>query len=175
MAVLMVVRPPAEPSVDVVVAAADVAPGQALTEADLTVRRYPLGLAPTLALTDPRGVVGRITAVGLPPGTPVTAALLVDAGRGAPGRMLVPFRVADPGVVRLLRVGDLITVTGMDAAGAPVVVVKRVRVAALPQPAGGGALSQEGTDALVVVEVDEPAAVRLSAWSTNPSLSVALG
>lgn len=170
---LMVLRPPAPDTVPVVVAARTLTPGHALTAADLTLQEYPAHLVPADALGDTSAALGRITAAGIGEGMPVDPTALVDASRTPKGRQLVPLRVQDPGVVALLRVGDLVSVTGADESGAPSVLARRVRVAAIPRPQGQGLSAQQND--MVVVDVDEATALRLTGWANNPALTISLG
>ena len=175
LAGLTVLAPPQAASVAVLVAATDLGAGHRLTAGDLEVARYPPELVPTGVTSTPETLLGRVLIGPSPRGTPLGAQSVVDASRLPRGRMLVPVRVDDPAVMSLLHAGDLITVIGTDDVGTPVVLARRVRIAAVPGAADPGPLGDAGTGGVVVVDVDEPTAVKLSAWSSNPGLSVTLG
>lgn len=166
LATLSVLAPPPPDTVTVVVAARDLPAGTRLSAEDLQEREHPVGLVPRGAFASTTGLVGRLLATGTSSGAPLDRSDLVEAQRARPGRMLVPFRLQDAGVAGLLRVGDLVSVVAVDDGGAPTVLAKRVRVAALPN-------SEEET--LIVVDVDEATGIRLGAWTSNPSLSITLG
>ena len=176
LAGLNVVAPSEAHTVSVTVAARELPPGHHLVAADLTTADYPPHLVPDGSTVAPADLVGHVLIGPAPRGTPLGTAQVVDASRLPAGRMLVPVRVDDPAMMSLLRVGDLITVIGSDDSGAPLVLARRVRIAAVPasteQGPLGGASSVGG---MVVVDVDEATAVKLSAWSSNPGLSVSLG
>lgn len=115
---------PGTPAVDVLVAARDLAPGVPLTEDDLRV----VGVPPPLV---PAGVVSRADALGrglvgaARAGEPLTDARL---GPVDPGVSSVAVRLADGGVVGLLRPGSRVDVVGAEsrvlAADASVVAVR---------------------------------------------------
>lgn len=109
LAVLLAVerlRPPDPPTVEVAVAARDLAPGTALDEHDVELRRVPESLAPEPLREGAVDLVGRRTAVAVPEGLPIAAALLADeSATGPPGTVVVPVRFADAGVAGVLRPG----------------------------------------------------------------------
>ena len=175
LAALNVLAPPDSETVPVLVAAADLGAGHRLTADDLRLARYPPALVPTGAASTPDGLLGRILVGSSPRGTPLGPHSVVDASGLPQGRLLVPVRVDDAAVMSLLHVGDLITVIGSDDTGTPVVLARRVRIAAVPATADQGPLAGSEAGGVVVVDVDEPTAVKLSAWSANPGLSVTLG
>lgn len=176
LATLTVIAPTDAKTVPVLVAAADLPAGQRLSAADLRVAQYPPTLVPSGAASTPDDLIATVLVGATPRGTPLGQYSIVDASRLPEGRLLVPVRVDDTAVMSLLRVGDLITVIGSDDAGTPVVLARRVRIAAVPGTADEGPLGSAGTaGGVVVVDVDEATAVKLSAWSSNPGLSVSLG
>ena len=183
LAVLAVLRASAEPAEEtraVVVAGADLVAGRPLTTTDLETAELPLsgmpdGVTPEADMT---ALLGRVLAAPLRRGEPVTDVRLVAPGllEGYPGLVAVPLRVADPGAVRLLRVGDRIDLvsTAPDDASSTV-VASRVPVVALPDgdEEGGldGGLVGGG---LVVVAVPRAEAPDLAGRSISSVLSVVL-
>jgi hypothetical protein len=130
LAVLLVVeilRPPDPPTVEVAVAARDLAAGGTLSDADVVWRRVPTGLVPAglgpaELVPDSRAparrpgppaaaervadLAGRRLAVDVPAGLPLAAELLVDEDAAPPpGTVVVPVRFADAGVAGVLRAG----------------------------------------------------------------------
>lgn len=176
LAGLNVLAPTAPDTVPVLVAAADLHAGQRLDADDLRVADYPAALVPHGAAHSTDDLLGQVLVGDSPRGTPLGAHSIVDASRLPEGRMLVPVRVDDAAVMSLLHVGDVITVIGSDDSGTPMVLARRVRIAAVPSTSEEGPLGAAGgTGGVVVVDVDEPTAVKLSAWASNPGLSVSLG
>jgi Flp pilus assembly protein CpaB len=119
------VRPPAPPSVVVLAAAHDLAPGTALALADLRPVPLPAAAVPAGALRPGAEVLGRLVAGPVRRGEPLTDVRLVGPALLAalgPGTVAVPVRFADAGAVALLRPGDRVDVlaapTGLGAAWA---------------------------------------------------------
>lgn len=171
--------PPAPPTRSVVVAARTIAPGAALAADDLRVAAYPVGLVPGGAVTDPGAVVGRTTTTGLSPGSPLTAAAVVSSGgtRAAPGRSLVPVRLADAALVQVVRVGDRVDVLALGGEGQPPRVVARgARVAAIPDRAGdSGPLSADTSGGpTLLFDVDADAAPPLAQAAVTNRLGIVL-
>jgi Flp pilus assembly protein CpaB len=114
------VRPPDPPTVDVPVAARDLPPGTALTDADVELREVPEAIAPEPLRQVRADLAGRRTAVAVPEGLPLVAALLADeSATGPPGTVVVPVRFADAGVAGVLRPGmrvDVVAAAVVDGA-----------------------------------------------------------
>ena len=72
--------PPPVATTDVVVAARDVPARSALTLADVQVAKYPVDLAPKVAVTDPKDVVGKIAQTALAAGEPILPSRFAAAG-----------------------------------------------------------------------------------------------
>lgn len=174
---LHALRPPAPPTVPVVVLARDVTAGAALTAADVTVADVPPDAAPAGALSRTSDAEGRVVAVDLPAALPVTPALLTDATRGGPpGTVVVAVRLDDPAVTGMLEAGMHLDLVAARLEGGPGdTVARRALVLPGPEPGatGGGLLgSPAGTDdgppLLVAVAPDE--AVRIAEASVSSHL-----
>lgn len=160
---------PADPTVPVLVAARDLAPGTTLTGADLTTGSFRPGSVPqgTVGLRDAVGrrVVGPVRA-----GEPVTDVRLLDAALLAryPGASAVPVRLGDADAAALLRVGDRITLLATDpqASGPAVAVAEDAPVLALPRSRGDHLQLTGG--ALVVLALD-PGTARVVAGAAGRS------
>lgn len=111
-------------TVDVLVAARDLAPGVPLGEADVRLVAVPPSLSPAGAVSQ-REALGRALVSAARAGEPLTDARLVPAD---PGVSSVAVRLADAGVVGLLRPGSRVDVVGASAqvlaADASVVAVR---------------------------------------------------
>jgi hypothetical protein len=148
-------------------------PGGALvSDADLVVRKVVAADAPHGFLSETTAAVGRTVAAPVAEGQILTDLALVStrAVVGA-GHVVAPLRLADAGLVRLLRPGDVVDVVGADdrssearvvAAGARVVTV----------PAAQDTTSAESSGALVLVEVSAGAATALAQAGVGGSLTV---
>ena len=142
-AALRAVAPPAPATVPVAVAARDLAAGRVLAAGDVVVERRARAPAGALAVED---ADGSTLAGPVREGEALTDARVTGPGlaAGFPGDVTVPVRIPDPGVVRLLRVGDEVDVLASarggpgadDPAGAH--RVASGRVAALPPDDDGG-------------------------------------
>lgn len=172
---LQATAPPAAPSVPVLVAARDLAPGTTLRATDLTTAAFAPGSVP-------EGTVGRRAALGrrlvgpVRAGEPLTdVRLLADALLARyPGAAAVPVRLGDADTVALLRVGDHVTVLAADpqAGGPAVAVAEAVPVLALPRSERDDPALTGG--ALVVLALD-PGTARVVAGAASRSfLSVAV-
>jgi pilus assembly protein CpaB len=178
-------RPPSPPQVAVVSAARSLAPGTALTADDLRVAHVPVGSAPEGAHPDVGALLGRSPVIPVPAGLPVVDALLGDdrlAGSGPPGTVVVPVRLADPGVAALLRPGDRVDLFAAATSGTGEPVSRRLaeRAVVLPRPPTqddpaaassgllGGAPTDDDAGALTLVAVPPEQASALagaSAWA----------
>ncbi|MER5262231.1 SAF domain-containing protein [Actinosynnema sp. NPDC002837] len=141
-------------TVDVLVAARDLAPGVPLGAEDVRVVAVPPSLSPAGALS-PGDVLGRSLVSAARSGEPLTDARLTTAD---PGVSSVAVRLADAGVVGLLRPGSRVDVVGPEsdvlATDASVVAVREGEV--------------------VVLSADRPAAHRLAAETLAGPVAVIL-
>ncbi|HEX2856729.1 MAG TPA: SAF domain-containing protein [Propionibacteriaceae bacterium] len=172
-----VASPPPPVTVAVVVAQRDLAAGSTLSRDDVVVRRFPVALAPSEALSDAGAAAGRTLTAALNAGTPLTSRSLSHAeSLAAPGERLVPFRLSDASLLSVVSIGDLVTVVATRGDGTSVTVAERVRVAALPQPASeGGVFGSSTQGAVVVVSCPPKTAVTLAGWAATSALGIAIG
>lgn len=160
---------PAPPSVRVLVAAHDLAPGTTLAATDLTTGAFRPGSVPqgTVGLQDAVGrrVVGPVRA-----GEPLTDVRLLDDALLAryPGTAAVPVRLGDADAAALLRVGDRITLLAADpqASGPAVAVAENAPVLALPRARGD---QPELTGGALVVLALDPGTARVVAGAASRS------
>jgi Flp pilus assembly protein CpaB len=127
-------RPPADPTVTVVVAAHDLPGGEVLLPGDLERRRYPAAVAPRGSVAE---ATGRMLAGPVRRGEPVTDVRLVAPSlvSAYPGLVALPVRVADADAAALLRVGDHVDLVAADPRhGTASYVAVHVPVLALPTP-----------------------------------------
>ena len=178
---LSALRPAPPPTVVVLAAARDLAPGVALALEDLRSVSLPASAVPAGVLRPGAPVLGRVVAGPVRRGEPLTDVRLVGpsllAASAVRGAVAVPVRFADPGAVAVLRPGDRIDVLAT-AAGDPAaaaasvarVVATNVVVLAVPAPDTTGI----GDGALVVLACPPPVARALAAAGARERLSPAL-
>ncbi|GAA2726763.1 RcpC/CpaB family pilus assembly protein [Cellulomonas aerilata] len=184
-------RPPSPPTVPVVTAARDLVAGAALTTDDVRVVPVPVATAVAGAHPDVAAVLGRAPVVAVPSGLPIVDSLLgADrlAGSGPPGTVVVPVRLADPGVAALLRPGDRVDLVAATTSGTGDPVSRRLaeRAVVLPRPAVeddrsppssgllGGAPQDDVAGALTLVAVAPEEAAALAGASGWAGISAVL-
>ncbi len=127
---------PAPPTTSTWTAARDLPSGTVLSRADLRAVPFAPGSVPDHAVTRPGAVLGRTVAAPLRRGQPLTDLQLLARPllSAYPGRVATPVRIADPAVVDLLRVGDVVDLVVADPQGesAARVVAEAVSVVAIP-------------------------------------------
>lgn len=171
LATIAAARPAPPPTVEVVVASADLPGGKLLAEGDLEVARFPKELAPG-GVVDRDALVGRTLNAALTTGTPVTSvAVLGDTTGVGPGQVVAPVKFADPALVALLRAGDTIDVIAAGPDGGQVVAAG-VRVVTVPQSTDSGPGS--GQSAMVLLAVSPELATTLAGAATMGQLSLVL-
>ncbi|WP_194793093.1 SAF domain-containing protein [Raineyella fluvialis] len=162
----------------VVVLTADVTGGSALSRTQLTLRSVPPDLVPGGAVTALDQAEGRTPAGPLTAGTILTASALVGPGLAglSSGHVAVPARLADPGIVAVLRVGDVIDVLATDPSSGEVRrAATRARVASIPAQGDTGPLSASSSqDVLVLLDVTAQEAVEVTRAAATARLSVVL-
>lgn len=138
LAVLVALRTtvgPGPPTVEVPVAAHDLAAGSRLTAQDVSMTSWPADLVPDGLIA---ATAGQVLAAPLRKGEPITdrrfiGSSLADAH---PELTVLPLRLPDPAVVELLRVGDRIDLSSVDPeTGEAAVLATDVLVLAIPPPA----------------------------------------
>ena len=176
---LRAVAAPDTPGTPVVTVVADIPGGGPLSRDQVAVRSVPAELVPRAAVVSVEDAVGRTLAGPLTGGTILTEAALVGPGLSgsAPGRVVVPARLADAGIAGVIRVGNAIDVMATDPGSGEVArVASRARVAAIPAPVGGGALGGTGPqdEVLVLLEVSRTESLELTRAAATSRLSIVL-
>lgn len=154
------------------VAAHDLAPGHAITPADVVRRELPEELLPRGALRDPGAVRGRTLSSASRSGEVLTDARLAgqELTGGGDGRAAVPVRLADPAIAELLQPGQQVDIITTDPDTGPgSVLAERAPVISV-RPAGKG---REG-GRLVVVRLPRQRASAVAAASLSRSVTVTL-
>lgn len=181
--------PQPAPTVEVVVLAHDLAGGTRIRAGDLTVARWPVGVAPDRAVTDQADVVGRTLVAPSTRGSALTelSVLTPRSTAARPGSVIVAIKLADPTLVQLLSVGDRVDVLvatvdpggGQASSTAAVVVASAALLVTVPAASGedgpiGSGTSGSTESTVILVSVDAPTAVRLTQAAVTGPLTVVL-
>lgn len=173
---LQAASPPPPARTPVLTAARDIGAGVVVSAADLRRTPYAPDTVPAGVLTAESAAVGRTTTGPVRTGEPMTDARLVTSSllEGYPGLVAVPVRIGDAGSVRLLRVGDRVTLLAADPQGqdAARVVGRDVPVLAIPRESDQSPGLTNG--ALVVLGVPETATRAVAQASVSAFLSVVI-
>lgn len=161
---LSATREPPPSTVPVLVVARDLPAGTTLADGDLSIAAFAAGTEPAARVGSP---VGRVLAAPMAAGEPVVEVRLVGPGLADshPGLAAVPLRLPDPGMVDLLRVGDVVDLVAANPqGGSATTIASDVPVLAIPaaddtQTGAGlpGRLLVVGLSPLEVTDVAEAA------------------
>lgn len=172
---LQVLRPPAPPTVEVLVATAPVAAGAVLGAADVEVARVPVAARQPGALTDVAAAVGRRSASSLAAGEALTATRLVPRTRVEglePGSVALHVALADPAAADVLAPG--LDVSVFPGPGGPVLARDASVLSVDPMAADGGGLGGGGPRRGVLLALPSGSAERVLAGhgGTDGSVTV---
>ena len=161
---------PGPPTVEVPVAARDLAAGERLGADDVSLASWPADLAPE-GLTG--SVAGRVLAAPLRRGEAITDLRFVgsELARAHPELTVLPLRLPDAAVVELLRVGDRVDLSAVDPeTGEPTELADDVLVLAIPPP---GSADSSLTGRLIVAGIRTDRATIVAAAALREFLTVA--
>jgi Flp pilus assembly protein CpaB len=171
------VASPVTATVDVVVAAHDLAAGAVIEPADVRVARWPATLRSAAALSTAAAAVGRRLAGAVGSGELITSTRLVGgnltAGLAA-GLIAVPVPLVDPGAASLIEAGDHVDLLSPPSDTTPQAVMVAAGVlvlAVVPADASGG---RDQTGAQLVVAVDAATELRIAQAITAPMLATVI-
>jgi pilus assembly protein CpaB len=169
-------EPAPERTVPVVAAAGELRGGITLIREDLRLVDLPSDVVPAGALGSIDAVIGQVLSGPVRAGEPLTDARLFGPGLltgWGDDLVATAVRVADPGVVLLLRPGDRIDVysTPGSGLGAAAVIAAAVPVLAIPEPADEAVIAE---GALLVVGTTARQAASLAEAAVTSRLSVVL-
>ncbi|WP_103383342.1 Flp pilus assembly protein CpaB [Pseudonocardia dioxanivorans] len=178
-AVVLALRPAADPGVPVVVAVHDLPAGMTLAAADVAVRSWPQGLVPGGVAAAPSDVTGRVLAGPARAGEPLTDLRLVGpalavVATGRADAVSVPVRLADPGVAGLLTPGSLVDVVTPGATADEAVVLASAAAVTAVLPAENGPVAGAAKGRLVLVALPPAQATRLAAASLTQQVAITL-
>lgn len=169
---IQALEPAPSPTVEVLAAARDLAGGTKLAAADVRTVALPETAVPA-GVVRPGEADGRLLASPMRAGEPLTDARLLGpallAGYGT-GLVAAPVRIADPGALALVRVGDRIDLLATAAAGDQPAhtVTAATPVVALPRP------DEAVEGGLLVVAVSPATAADLARSAVTSQLSLVL-
>ncbi len=165
--------PDGPPTVMAVRANGEIPAGTRLTADQLTTEPVSRADAPEGLLTEPGRAIGRTLAAPVAEGQMLTELALVSPrARHRAGLVSAPLRLADSGVVALLRPGDVIDVLAAnDAAETAHVLASRTRVVTVPAPPADTAAS-DPPGSLVLVEVSDDTAAVLARAAVTDNLTI---
>lgn len=173
---LGVLRPPAPPTVSVLVAAHALIGGQTVTDRDVAVRPLPASALPVDFLAEPAQAVGRPLTVSVPAGAVLLPTSVVTKNAlAAPGLAVLPVTLTAT-AAGLVEVGDRIDLLAADADGDAAQVAAAARVVAvLGTTQGSSPLSPAHSSGPVALMELRPEAVpRVSAAAARGPLGFAL-
>jgi pilus assembly protein CpaB len=175
-AALQAAEPEPGPTVPVVTAARDLPGGSTIVSDDVRTSDVPPALVPAAALASVDAAVGRVLAGPVRAGEPLTDVRLVGPDLLATwGDDLVatPVRIADPGVIGLVRPGDVLDLIAAPTSGTgeTTVVASSVPVLVVPEQSDQGVLAD---GALLVVAATDTQAASLAQAAVTARLSIAL-
>ena len=162
------------PSIAVVVASRDLPAGVALRRSDLQLRRVPQAVVPRGAVSSMSAAVGRAPSGPVRAGEPLTDVRLLGPALlravGGASAVAAPVRIADPGLVALLRPGDRVDVVSTGSTGNESVQILAADVPVVGVPASAKDDAAEG--ALIVLAAPPAVAARLVAAAASSRLSL---
>lgn len=161
---------PGPPTIEVPVAARDLAAGSRLTAQDVSLVRWPADLAPSGPTAS---VTGQVLAAPLREGEAITDLRFIgsELARAHPDLTVLPLRLPDPAVVELLRVGDRVDLNAVDPeTGEATELADDVLVLAIPPP---GSADSSLTGRLIVAGITPDRARFVAAATLRQFLTVA--
>ncbi|MEO6701907.1 MAG: SAF domain-containing protein [Jatrophihabitantaceae bacterium] len=172
------------PLVPVLVASRALAAGTSLTNADLTVLRWPAANVPATAPSSLAQVIGRRVAADLARGQPIAPGSLLEPAVEAAlatGRITTTVSLADPNQAAILRPGvhvdlyaeaaDSVLVQGKTVSGSASVALNVVVIAILPAPTQMGAQPDSSRGLSLVIATDRNTVSRLAQHLSTPFLA----
>ncbi|MGU3651835.1 SAF domain-containing protein [Mycolicibacterium sp. A43C] len=175
LAAIIALRPdPAGERVDVVIAAADLAPGSPLAAGDLTVESRLTATVPDGAQTDIGDVVGAHLTAPARRGEVLTDVRLLGTrlteATAGPDARVVPIPLSDAAVVELIRPGDVLDVLAApDSGSSPELIATRAVVAMVSTESDG---PSAGTQRVVMVVLPRQAATAVAGATLTGHLTV---
>lgn len=175
LAAVIALRPdPAGERIDVVIAAADLAPGSPLKAGDLTIESRLTATVPDGAQTDIGDVVGAHLTAPARRGEVLTDVRLLGTrlteATAGPDARVVPIPLTDAAVVELIRPGDVLDVLAAPDSGSPPELIATRAVVAMVSAEANG--PSAGTQRVVMVVLPRQAANAVAGAALTGHLTV---
>ncbi len=175
LAAVIALRPdPAGERIDVVIAAADLAPGSPLKAGDLTIESRLTATVPDGAQTDIGDVVGAHLTAPARRGEVLTDVRLLGTrlteATAGPDARVVPIPLTDAAVVELIRPGDVLDVLAAPDSGSPPELIATRAVVAMVSAEANG--PSAGTQRVVMVVLPRQAATAVAGAALTGHLTV---
>ncbi|CRK61436.1 Heat shock protein 22.5 (Hsp22.5) [Alloactinosynnema sp. L-07] len=168
----LLLRPRAEDSVPMLVAARALTAGADLSAADVRVVRAPPELRPESAFTDPASAAGRILALAAAEGEPITEARLVGPAAIDASQAVVAVRLTDPDLVGAIRPGARVDVVSAAQEGSGGSVLAHDATVVTVRANGRVYGRERGTSVLIALPRDS--ATRVASISLERPVTVTL-
>jgi Flp pilus assembly protein CpaB len=172
LAIFLWMRPVADNTVPMLVAARALAPGTDLSAADVRVVRAPPDLLADSAFRDSTPALGRILAGAAIEGEPITETRLVGPSLIGPGSAAVPVRLSDPMVADLVRPGARVDVVSTDRRPGEAVVLARDATVVTVRAEDRAHGREKGS--LLLIALPRESATRVAAISLERPVTVTL-
>ena len=115
-------------------------------------------------------VIGQSVSIDVPTGTILTSYHLLTRSHAKPGTALVGVQLSDSSLLSMLRVGQRVSVVASGDDG-PGIIAKDAVIRGLPHEGGGGLMSNDQSE-LVVVSTDEQSAARVATQNSQGQIGI---
>ena len=161
------------PTTHVYVAISRIAPGSTVTESQVKSVAIPTTLVPTGAITSTASLADQMTSAAIPAGAIITDEDFVGSSQATRGYVIIPLHVSSH-ILTIINPGDKVSIFLTDHATTEVTVARGVRVVTIPSSDSSGLFSGSGTTEVILVEVPESIATKITSASTMGATTVAL-
>jgi Flp pilus assembly protein CpaB len=173
LSVCSIVTSDGGPTTQVYTAISRISPGSTVTEAQVRATAVPTTLVPVGAITSVSSLVDQMTSSAIPAGAILTTEDFVASSQAKTGHVIIPLQVSSH-ILSVIKPGDKVSIFLTDHATAEVSVARGVRVITIPSPDSSGLFSGSGTAEVILVEVPESIATKITSATTMGAANVAL-
>ncbi|MDU1582008.1 SAF domain-containing protein [Cutibacterium granulosum] len=115
-------------------------------------------------------VIGQSVSIDVPTGAILTSSHLLTRSHAKPGTALVGVQLSDSSLLSMLRVGQRVSVVASGDDG-PGIIAKDAVIRGLPHEGGGGLMSNDQSE-LIVVSTDEQSAARVATQNSQGQIGI---